>query len=477
MFPSWIFGGKKDDTSEGPPEPSSSSSSSSSLAGKVVVIIGGGLAGLSVAYNLRKLSKDVQIKLVDPKQYSEILWTSYRSPFDSEWVGKNSIIVLDRYCKEYNVEHIQATVTKLTKESITLDNNDNDTTTSLSFDVCVVATGATSDWEGGMGRSLPKAKDEATPHYRLQQMKDEGQRLLNSKHIIIVGGGLIGTELAGEIANEVKKKKNKKDNCDTPKVTLVHSTSCLCPIMSVDAGNKIQEMLEGLGVTVILNEKASIKEEDGGTNGDGSDTKVVILQNSKKELTGDVVIQTIGFGSRNGFMKDLVVSGEDAFDSKGFIQTDEYFVVRGCGDDGTTNNNNNVFAFGDCSNSLPNAANVYMRTANVLANNIKCTLLSSASNKTTTTAENGNGTKSEAADGMMKYEIPFSVYINTIGDAQGVFYYSSTIWTQYLLPWIKNKTMFFMSPREFIGLKPEFTLAGGATVDEKAKTTVTTTTD
>ena len=73
---SWIFG------SSPKPKPSPD---------KTVVVIGGGMAGLSVIYNLRQLDDEVQIVLVDPKEYCEVLWASYRSPF-VDWVAKGSLI-------------------------------------------------------------------------------------------------------------------------------------------------------------------------------------------------------------------------------------------------------------------------------------------------------------------------------------------------------------------------------------------------
>jgi NADH dehydrogenase FAD-containing subunit len=381
----------------------------SSSPDKTVLVIGGGIAGLSAIYGLRQIDKEVKIILVEPKEYCEILWASYRSPFE-EWVAKGSLIRLDLYCKEYNVEWIQATVTKLSKTTVTCTLLDKTTVQTIDFDVCTVATGAASHWPA-MGRGLPESAEAATIKNRLDTMSAEGRRLLESKSVAIIGGGLIGTELAGDIAGYAKKVGKT-----TPTVTLIHSTAQLCPIMSPPAAAKLRQKLEGLGVKVILNEMAT--EENG----------KLVLQNSKHEVESEIVIKTIGFVAINSFMKDEFA---DALDDKGWIRTDEYFSVSG--------SDGKLFAYGDCSSSLPNSGNMYMANAKVLATNLKAAL-----------------TNNE--DGQVKFEIPFAVYATTVGPKQGVFY-SSAFWTQYLVPWIKNKTMFFMSPRVKLGVKKEMTLA------------------
>ena len=319
------------------------------------------------------------------------------------------------YCDEYNVEIVQGTVTQVSKTNVTCTLlNGQNTQKTIAFDVCVVATGAGCHWKG-MGRSLPDKPEDATAEQRLEAMSAEGKRLLDAKSVVIVGGGLIGTELAGDLA-AYAKKKTTKGQTTTPAVTLIHSGPQLCPVMSPPAAAKMQQLLENLGVTIILNEKGT--EENG----------KVVLENSKKEIEAEIVIKTIGFQAMNDFMKKDFA---DALDEKGWIKTDEYMAVPG--------SDNKLFAYGDCSPSLPNAGNVYMNMASTLGNNVKAALL-------------------EKTDGMKKFELPPAGLINTAGPDHGVFY-SSFFWTQRLLPWLKNKTMFFFSARDTIGVKKEYTMA------------------
>lgn len=114
----------------------------------------------------------------------------------------------------------------------------------------------------------------------------KGERLLKAKHVVIIGGGLIGSELAGDLGYA------KKSQPDT-KVTLIHSGSQLCPIMSQSASQELQSHLERLGVVVYLNEKV-VK----------SDHEAVkfFLKNSGTIIDNvDEAIWTSGFVPRNDF--------------------------------------------------------------------------------------------------------------------------------------------------------------------------------
>ena len=388
---------------------------------KTVLVIGGGVAGLSVIYQLRKIDKDVKIILVEPKEYAEILWATYRSIFE-EWVAKGSLIRLDKYCEAYNVEHMKHTIVKTLRKdgtAVLASIGDVSEEKTISFDACVIATGAGAKWKG-LGRDLPTSVEQTTTEYRLNALKAEGERLLakgtsdQPKKIVIIGGGLIGTELAGDLASKTP----------APEKTIVHSSGQVCPSMSEPAGNQVQKYLEEMGVKFILNEKAN-------DLGNGK----VELFNAQKEIDADIVIPTTGFVAQNS----LITTEEfpQALDDKGWIVTDEYFTVP--------SSNGNVFAFGDCSPTMPNSGSIYMRTADTLAHNVKASLLQEDSTATPTMA-------------LKKAETPMIAMCNTVGPNKGVFY-SSAFWTTRFLPWVKNKTMFFMAPKDTIGVKKEFTMA------------------
>ena len=360
---------------------------------------------MSAISSLRKEDEQVKITLVDPKAYSELLWAAFRTPFDEE-LAKGTIIRLEKFCATHQVEFVQATVTKLTQTSCQAKLLASGKTQTIDFDVCVLATGASAPWQG-LGRDLPTRPDAATAEYRLAALKKEGQRLSSAKSVVIVGGGMIGCELAGDLVEASKEAK----------VTLVHSSSYLChSSISEGAADRMKNLLEEKGVTVILNEKAT-------QNG-----KQVTLKNSGKVIDAELVVMTTGFSPLNSFVGEAF---PDALDERGWIRTDPKLVVPGT--DGK------IFAFGDCSSALPTAGNVYFQNAPVLGHNVTVALT--------------------GADVPMKeVSVPFLVSVTTVGKDSGVAQIGTPFWTVRFLPWLKNSTMFLMTLSRF-GATSEHTLA------------------
>jgi NADH dehydrogenase len=376
---------------------------------KHVLIIGGGLAGLSAIHALRQKDKEVKITLVNAKDYCEILWASYRSPFD-EGTAKDSLIRLPKYCASQNVTFVQATVTSVTKNSCQATLLESGESTSMAFDVCVLATGANADWNG-LGRDLPTTLEASKAEARLQALKTEGERLMNASSVVIVGGGFIGCELAGDLA-AYSQKAGK-----SPTITVVHAGEHLCnQNVSAAAGKALKSMLEGFGVKVVLNEKAT---ESAGK---------VTLSTSKEVIDAEVVIKTIGFIPVNAFVKAGL---PEALDEKGWLKTDKFGVVPG--------SDGKVFAFGDCSPLLPNSGSNYMQLGAVLGHNMQVTL-------------------TESSQPMKEITVASSHCIVTVGPQKGV-YQIGPMWGRHFLPWIKNKTMFFMSARMLLSVKDEFKLS------------------
>jgi NADH dehydrogenase FAD-containing subunit len=184
-----------------------------------------------------------------------------------------------------NIEYVQATVTSLAKTTCDATLFESGEAKAIIFDACVIAIGANHDWKG-LDRDLPATPEASKAEARLLSMKKEGERLMNASSVVMVAGGLIGCELAGDLA-AYSKKAGK-----SPKITLVHSGEHLCkPFMAPADCNAVQGLLEEFGVKVILNEKVS---ESGGK---------VLLGTSKEEIEAEVVIKTIGFIPANLFVK------------------------------------------------------------------------------------------------------------------------------------------------------------------------------
>ena len=74
-----------------------------------------------------------------------------------------------------------------------------------------------------------------------------------SKNIIIIGGGPIGIEMAGEIVDEYNDKN----------IHIIHNRDVLCdPSLSSKFHNKLLAAVKAKGINVVLGERANLDEVD-----------------------------------------------------------------------------------------------------------------------------------------------------------------------------------------------------------------------
>jgi NADPH-dependent 2,4-dienoyl-CoA reductase/sulfur reductase-like enzyme len=231
---------------------------------------------------------------------------------------------------------------------------------------------------------------------------------LSAKSILIAGGGLIGAELAGDLAG-YGKEKAEADGSTPPKITLINSKSQLCPELSESAATKVQRKLEGMGVTVILNDHA--EESDG----------KMVLKSTGAELEAEQVVLTIGIQPINTFLDDSI-SG-DILNERGWIVADEFCRVQGT--DGK------LFAFGDCCTRMPNSGNHLFANVDKIGNNLLVSL------------DDDSGNEKAGESKLMKVTPnPSMVCCTTVGPKDGVF----STWlfsTDWIVPGVKNSNMFF----------------------------------
>ena len=370
-----------------------------------LLVVGGGTGSLAAITNIRKLDKDVEITMVEPKDFFEIIWAAYRAPFE-DWVADGSLFTLQNFCEKNNVNHIRDVVTKLDLKVATLKGGD-----VIGFDLCLVAIGADSEW-APLGRGLPD--NDGSLAGRRQSMKEAGQKLIQAESVLVVGGGLIGCELAGDIAYYSKQ-------AGTPTlVTIVHSGEHLVPEYTKHPADMVQKKLEDLGIKIILNEKALQK--------DGK----MVLQSTGEVIDAQEVVKTVGVLPINDCLKNGGLGS--SLDEKGFIKTDAFLRVEGT--------SGKIFAIGDCCTHLPNAAAQIFGAAPTLARNLKVTLDALAEHRLLT------------AEPKLKEMTPVSPapYMCTTGPKAGVLYIPGVFYTQYMLPWLKNSTMFFFKATSELGL-------------------------
>lgn len=231
-----------------------------------IIVLGGGFAGIETARNLAKKNlSDVSITLISNKSYFEYYPALYRvvtgaSPIEvcvplEEMLPDNVTIVLDG-----------ATAVDLTKKTVTGVSG-----TAYHFDYIVLALGSETTYfnlpglpELARGFKSVKEAVDLKKHLHLLfegEEKTEKSDLVSHFHIVIVGGGPSGVEVAGDLTTYMRRL-SEHYGVDPSLVTidLIESNNRLVPATDPDASARILARLRSLGVNVFLNRQLVSEE-------------------------------------------------------------------------------------------------------------------------------------------------------------------------------------------------------------------------
>ncbi len=148
--------------------------------------------------------------------------------------------------------------------------------------------------------------------YPIKEVKKLSEKVRNSERVLIVGGGLIGTEVASELASKTSKR-----------VTLVHSHDRLIERNPKIASYFAEKFLMKKGVNIRFNEKVVDNIDD------------IFKTNKGNEVEADVCIWSTGLSYDKGLYSDL---DEIAIAENGSLSVNESLQVKGY---------SNIFAGGD----------------------------------------------------------------------------------------------------------------------------------
>ncbi|KZN45076.1 NAD(P)/FAD-dependent oxidoreductase [Pseudoalteromonas luteoviolacea] len=193
-----------------------------------VLIIGGGFGGVTTAQKLHE--SGVQTILVDKKDYFEVTYAVLReSTAQGQFKGKPRRYYRDILAGQF----VQSGVKTLQNNIVLLENGE-----CIEFEQVVIASGSRYP-------TLPLAKsmDAHSLNDRENELRQHYAQLKDATEILIIGGGVVGVELAGEIAYAFKDKV----------VTLAHKDKALLCGFSQKAQRKAHKQLEELGVQIKLN--------------------------------------------------------------------------------------------------------------------------------------------------------------------------------------------------------------------------------
>jgi NADH dehydrogenase FAD-containing subunit len=273
-----------------------------------VVIYGGGMAGGLLA---RKLSSKVHVRLVDPLPFFEIPMAAPRNLVEPAFADK-AVFAFSEALPD--VEHIAARLVEFTTEGDIVEDADGKRTL-VTGGVSVLATG--SRFANELVRATSGSMLDRKAYYR--RFHD---RLKNAQRVLIVGGGPIGVEIAGEILETWPGKK----------VTLVEAGPRLLAGTSETAATHAADFLRQRGVDIVLGERLQF---DGGTLADPFGEAGSVVTSTGRELAYDLLVWSIGGRPNTAYMTPHFA---DSLDAAGRIKVGPDLRVPGL---------ERVFAIGD----------------------------------------------------------------------------------------------------------------------------------
>ena len=194
---------------------------------KKVVVIGGGFAG---SYLAKKLEKNFNVVLIDAKEYFEFTPGILRTIVEPEHIRKVQVMH-SHYLKSAKI--IVGNVKEVSDSFVLVNGR------KVKFDYLVICSGSSY--------SLPIKEKEVVIATRAKHLRDCYDKLCVAKKVLIIGGGLVGVELAGEISTFYPDKK----------ITIVHNMNKLIQRNNTGAIDYATKFLKRRGVELIYGEKFS----------------------------------------------------------------------------------------------------------------------------------------------------------------------------------------------------------------------------
>ena len=282
---------------------------------KHIVIIGNGISGITCARHVRKMS-DASITVISGESehffsrtalmyiYMGHMQYEHTKPYEDFFWGKNRIELQKKY------------VTRVDSKNKTLQFSDGG---SMNYDTLVLATGSKPNRFGWKGQDLKGVQGL----YHLQDLEAMEENSKGITHAVIVGGGLIGIEMAEMLRSRnigvslLVREKNYWDNVLPPEEAQMIGRH-ICE-------HHVDLRLETELAEIIGNSNEKVKS---------------IITKTGDEIPCQFVGLTVGVSPNIDFLKDSEIETQRG------ILINKYFET----------NVTDVYAIGDCAqfnNPLP----------------------------------------------------------------------------------------------------------------------------
>ena len=155
-----------------------------------IVIIGGGYGGLQLAHEFKK--RGIRFTLVEPKEYFHHCVGALRAAVNVEYVKQTAIPLKEAFGDNY----VQGRAVKIDvdEKKVVLESGQE-----LCFSHCIICVGS-------LGPS-PARSSALTREDLEEEAAQFSEAVTKAEEIVVVGGGPVGVELAGEIIDKHPDKK------------------------------------------------------------------------------------------------------------------------------------------------------------------------------------------------------------------------------------------------------------------------------
>ncbi len=255
-----------------------------------VVIVGGGFCGLSCA---RRLRGKAEVVLVSDHSFFEFTPGVPRLLTDS---SERKGLRIDLRKALPKAQIVIGECTRITPSAVFVGRQE------LPYDYCVVCRGA--EYPIGMKSALTVKTGE--------QALRAAPIIEGAKRILVVGGGLVGVEVAGELCTKTDAE-----------ITVVQPGTRLIERNPAKASDVVHSFLKKRGAKVIFGEKIVRGEKD------------VFFTDKGRSIGADVCLWCAGIKTDASLLSEHFAS---AITGKGAVKTNEFLQVEGYG---------SVFAGGD----------------------------------------------------------------------------------------------------------------------------------
>lgn len=253
-----------------------------------VIIVGGGFCGAFLA-RLLDQRQEFEVTLIDKTNYFEFTPALPKLITDPDYLSK-ILLPYTHFLKHTKIHSEE--VTRITPHSVVTEEK------RLDFDYLVIAT--------GINYPIPlENKENVLTVKSATKVVSMREKIRNADQVLIIGGGLIGTEVAGELATKTPEKE----------IILVHSHQRLIERTPPLASRFAQRFLEGHGVTFYFGEKV-IQHKDGH-----------FITEKQKIIDAELAFWCAGIEHDPRFMQKFpssIFTGEKALRVNEFLQLVEY---------------------------------------------------------------------------------------------------------------------------------------------------------